>query len=76
MTFLTASFVPLELLSGWLKVAAQINPITYVLTGMRSLMLEGWAVSNLLPALAACLLLAVAMYALAGYALRVRTRRK
>lgn len=76
LTFLTASFVPLELLSGWLKVAAQINPITYVLTGMRSLMLEGWAVSNLLPALAACLLLAVAMYALAGYALRVRTRRK
>ncbi len=76
LTFLTASFVPLELLSGWLKVAAQINPITYVLTGMRSLMLDGWNVADLLPALAACLLLAVAMYALAGYALRVRTRRK
>jgi hypothetical protein len=29
-----------------------------------------------LPAVAACLLLAVAMYGLAGYALRVRTRRK
>jgi ABC-2 type transport system permease protein len=76
LTFLTASFVPLELLSGWLKTAAQLNPITYVLTGMRSLMLDGWNVADLLPAVAACLLLAVAMYGLAGYALRVRTRRK
>lgn len=76
LTFLTASFVPLELLSGWLKTAAQLNPITYVLTGMRALMLDGWNTSALLPALAACLLLALAMYGLAGYALRVRTRRK
>lgn len=76
LTFLTASFVPLELLSGWLKTAAQLNPITYVLTGMRSLMLDGWNAGDLLPAVAACLLLAVAMYGLAGYALRVRTRRK
>jgi ABC-2 type transport system permease protein len=53
-----------------------LNPITYVLTGMRSLMLDGWNGGDLLPAVAACLLLAVAMYGLAGYALRVRTRRK
>lgn len=76
LTFLTASFVPLELLSGWLKTAAQLNPITYVLGGMRSLMLTGWSANDLLPAVAACLILAVAMYGLAGYALRVRTRRK
>lgn len=76
LTFLTASFVPLELLSGWLKTAAQINPITYVLGGMRSLMLTGWETSDLGPAVLACLLLALAMYALAAYALRVRTRRK
>jgi ABC-2 type transport system permease protein len=76
LTFLTASFVPLDLLSGWLKTAAQVNPITYVLTGMRSLMLTGWQVSDLWPAVLACLVLAVAMYGLAAYALRVRTRRK
>ena len=76
LTFLTASFVPLALLSGWLKTAAQLNPITYVLEGMRSLMLTGWSTADLWPAVAACLILAVAMYALAGYALRVRTRRK
>ena len=76
LTFLTASFVPLELLGGWLKTAAMFNPITYVLGGMRSLMLTGWQVSELWPAVAACLVLAVAMYGLAAYALRVRTRRK
>lgn len=76
LTFLTASFVPLELLGGWLKTAAMFNPITYVLGGMRSLMLTGWQVSQLWPAVAACLVLAIAMYGLAAYALRVRTRRK
>ena len=76
LTFLTASFVPLELLGGWLKTAAMFNPITYVLGGMRSLMLTGWQVNELWPAVAACLILAVAMYGLAAYALRVRTRRK
>ncbi|MEZ4768700.1 MAG: ABC transporter permease [Caldilineales bacterium] len=76
LTFLTASFVPLELLGGWLKTAAMFNPITYVLGGMRSLMLTGWETSELWPAVAACLVLAIAMYGLAAYALRVRTRRK
>jgi ABC-2 type transport system permease protein len=76
LTFLTASFVPLELLSGWLKTAAQINPITYVLEAMRDLMLSGWNGDVLFKGVLACLVLAVAMYALAGFSLRVRTRRK
>ena len=75
-TFLTASFVPLELLSGWLRTAAELNPITYVLGAMRSLMLDGWDTQTLLGGVAACLILAVAMYALAVFSLRVRTRRK
>ncbi len=75
LTFLTASFVPLELLSGWLEVAARVNPITYVLEAMRSLLNEGWDLMLLWQGIVACLILAVAMYALAVYALRVRTRR-
>lgn len=75
LTFLTASFVPLELLSGWLKAAARINPITYVLEAMRSLLNTGWDMTALWQGVAACLILALAMYALAVYALRVRTRR-
>ncbi len=75
-TFLTASFVPLTLLSGWLRTAAELNPITYVLEAMRALMLTGWEGDALLKGVLACLGLAVVMYGLAVFALRVRTRRK
>ncbi len=75
LTFLTASFVPLDLLDGWLQTAAKLNPITYVLEAMRGLLNTGWDSTALTQGVAACLILGVAMYALAVYALRVRTRR-
>lgn len=75
LTFLTASFVPLDLLSGWLATAARINPITYVLEAMRSVLNTGWDGPIILQGVAACLVLGVAMYGLAIFALRVRTRR-
>jgi len=75
LTFLTASFVPLELLDGWLQTAAKINPITYVLEAMRGLLNTGWDSAALTQGIAACLILGVAMYTLAVFALRVRTRR-
>ncbi len=75
LTFLAPTFVPLDLLDGWLKTAAQLNPITYVLEAMRDLMITGWNGTALWQGILACLLLAVAMYALAVYALGVRTRR-
>jgi ABC-2 type transport system permease protein len=75
LTFLAPSFVPLSLLDGWLKVAAQINPITYVLGAMRSLTTGGWDATAIWQGVLACLLLAVATYAMAALALRVRTRR-
>ena len=76
LTFLAPTFVPIELLDGWLKTAAQLNPITYVLQAMRSLLNTGWETDLIFKAILACLLLAAAMYALALLALRVRTRRK
>jgi ABC-2 type transport system permease protein len=75
LTFLAPTFVPLELLSGWLKTAARLNPITYVLEAMRGLINTGWDGTALLQGVAACLILAVVTYALAVTALRVRTRR-
>jgi ABC-2 type transport system permease protein len=75
LTFLTASFVPLDLLDGWLAAAARLNPITYVLQAMRETLNAGWNSSVLWQGILACLILAIAMYALAVYALRVRTRR-
>ncbi len=76
LTFLAPTFVPLNLLSGWLEVAARINPITYVLEAMRAILNQGWDVATLGRALLACALLGTAMYALAVVALRVRTRRR
>jgi ABC-2 type transport system permease protein len=75
LTFLAPTFVPLELLSGWLAVAAKINPITYVLEAMRALLNTGWNAQAIGTSVLACLILAVAMYALAAVALGVRTRR-
>jgi ABC-2 type transport system permease protein len=75
LTFLAPTFVPLALLDGWLKVAAQLNPITYVLGAMRALITGGWDATAIWQGVVACLLLAVATYALAAVALRARTRR-
>lgn len=76
MTFLAPTFVPLELLDGWLKTAATFNPITYVLQAMRALLNTGWDGKLILQAVIACLILAALMYSLAVLALRVRTKRK
>lgn len=75
LTFLAPTFVPLELLSGWLKVAAEANPITYVLEAMRATLNSGWDGAALWKGILACLVLAVFTYALAAIALRARTRR-
>ncbi len=39
LLFLTPNFVPLDLLAGPLKAIARINPVTYVITGLRDLVL-------------------------------------
>lgn len=75
LTFLAPTFVPLALLDGWLKTAARLNPITYVLEGMRALINSGWDSTALWQGTLACLILATLTYALAAIALRVRTRR-
>jgi ABC-2 type transport system permease protein len=41
LTFITTAQLPLNLLSGWYKVAVLLNPITYILEGMRSIMVTG-----------------------------------
>jgi ABC-2 type transport system permease protein len=76
LTFLAPTFVPIDLLSGWLKVAAQLNPITYVLEAMRAILNIGWDGAAIWKGVLACLILAAITYALAATALRVRTRRQ
>ena len=41
-TFITTSQLPLNLLSGWYKVAVQLNPVTAILEALRALTSTGW----------------------------------
>lgn len=41
LTFITTAQLPRELLVGWYKVAVTINPVTYVLEGVRAIMTSG-----------------------------------
>ena len=45
LLFLTPSFVPRELLTRPMEIAATLNPVTYIMEGLRSLILEDleWA---------------------------------
>jgi ABC-2 type transport system permease protein len=76
LTFLTATFVPVSLLSGWIKTAAVYNPITYILEAMRGLMLTGWETDVLLRGLSAVVALGVITFLFALLSLRARTRRR
>jgi ABC-2 type transport system permease protein len=75
LTFLTASYVPLTLLTGWLKTAATYNPITYILDAGRSLMLDGWDSQLLLRAVVTCVIMGLVTFSFALASLRARTRR-
>ena len=76
LTFLTATFVPFDLLTGWIRIAATYNPITYVLEAMRHVLLEGWDNEIMLRGFSSILLLAVVTYTFGIISLRSRTRRK
>jgi ABC-2 type transport system permease protein len=47
LLFLTPNFVPFELLSPVMEVLARANPVSYVIEGLRSLVLEGWVADKL-----------------------------
>jgi ABC-2 type transport system permease protein len=41
--FLSTAYMPEPLLPDWLQTAIKFNPIDYLIQGLRSLMLDGWA---------------------------------
>lgn len=75
-TFLTATFVPVDLLGGWLQTVARLNPITYILDAMRGVLLTGWSVEEIGLGLLACALLGIVPFLFALNGLAARTRRK
>jgi len=73
--FLTSSYVPRSQLSGWLDTVAGLNPVTYLLEGLRSLVSTGWEWSELGKSLAAIAVLGTLSMSLCFAALRGRTKR-
>lgn len=73
--FLTTSFLPFDVLSGWLQTIARWNPVTYLLAGMRSLLYGGWDAYDLALGFLAIAIVGAVSMTLAFTALRGRLSR-
>lgn len=74
LLFLSPAFAPKEVFDPWMEFLASINPVTYLLEGMRALVLEGWEWDNLAGALGAVVGLGIVTIALSLWSLGARTR--
>jgi ABC-2 type transport system permease protein len=61
LLFLTPNFVPRDLLTRPMEVAATLNPVTYVMETLRSLILEDFAWSSIWPGFAVVAVLGALM---------------
>jgi ABC-2 type transport system permease protein len=59
LLFLTPNFVPFDRLSSLMETLARINPISYVIVGIRSLVIDGWVAGQLLVCLGVILAMTV-----------------
>ncbi|MDE3095153.1 MAG: ABC transporter permease [Chloroflexota bacterium] len=73
LLFLSPAFAPKSVFSGWLRFLATINPVTYLLEGMRDLVLKGWDPASLAAAFGAILGIAALTLTASVLALRSRT---
>jgi ABC-2 type transport system permease protein len=74
--FLTTSYVPRDQLSGWLDTVAGLNPVTYLLAGLRSLVSDtGWQWDDIGGALVAIAVVGAVSMSLCFAALRGRIAR-
>ena len=76
LTFLTATFTPVALLTGWIKTAAQFNPITYTLEATRALLNQGWDGEAILRGLAVLTAVSIVTFCFAFFSLSARTRQR
>jgi ABC-2 type transport system permease protein len=64
LLFLTPNFVPRHLLTRPMEIAATFNPVTYVMEALRSLILDDFVWSRILPGFGVVAVLTVVMLAL------------
>ena len=73
LLFLSPAFAPKEIFANWLEFLATLNPVTYILQGMRHLILEGWDWRSFAEALASILGIGAFTFTMTLLALRSRT---
>ncbi|MCX7618669.1 ABC transporter permease [Tepidiforma sp.] len=74
LLFLAPTFAPIEVFAAWLEAVARVNPVTYILLGMRSLVTEGWDAAALAKGGVAVLAIGAVTLTLTLLALRSRVR--
>ncbi len=72
LVFLSTATVPLELMSPWMRAFAEVNPVTYILNAVRSLISDGWDAEVLVRGFAAVAAVALVTVPLSLLALRRR----
>ena len=70
LTFLSSAFVPLDSMPAWMNMLAWVNPVTYAVDGMRSLILSGWNGPSLLRIVVVLLVFDTVMFFLGSRVLR------
>ena len=73
--FLTTAYLPQEAMTGWLATAVKFNPTTYLLDGLRALLMDGWEWDRILKAVLAVVGLGAVSFTLAFRALAGRVKR-
>jgi ABC-2 type transport system permease protein len=64
LLFLTPNFVPFDRLSPVMETLARINPVSYVIVGLRSLVIDGWDAGKIAAAIAVIIGMGVVLTAL------------
>ena len=74
--FLSSMNLPRNLIqTDWFRIVATFNPISYLIEGIRSLIIEGWDVQALALGFGFAILVAAGAVALSAWALRGRLTR-
>jgi ABC-2 type transport system permease protein len=67
--FMSSAFFPTALMSGWFRVVAENNPITWVIDPMRRLVIAGWSTGDAIQAMVVPAVMALVTVCLAVRAL-------
>ena len=70
VAFMSTAFVPAALMPGWLRGINTVNPISYVIEAMRSLMTVGFEADVLAKAIVAVVVLSVVLQGATLWAFR------